>query len=245
MRSRKLFVSTESAGRPGHRRHVVRRADADQGAGTDQSPGCRSAGPDQGALSRQSARADQGAGAGRRPRPPEPTKAPEATKAPAAAAAKVNNPPKTAAEVDAIDLKGKNVTVTYWHNRPQKDQDFLQGMLDEFNKSNPYGITAKAEIAGASLQRRVQQGQRRHPGRPAARAFGGLPEPGCVLPQPGRRDRPDPVRQEQEVRPERGRREGLLPGLPRQRREPAVQGRACWASRPSARWTCCTTTSTG
>jgi len=23
-------------------------------------------------------------------------------------------------------------------------------MLDEFNKSNPYGITAKAEIAGAS-----------------------------------------------------------------------------------------------
>ena len=80
----------------------------------------------------------------------EPTKAPEATKAPAAAAAKVSNPPKAAAEVDAIDLKGKNVAVTYWHNRPQKDQDFLQGMLDEFNKSNPYGITAKAEIAGAS-----------------------------------------------------------------------------------------------
>lgn len=81
---------------------------------------------------------------------PAATKAPEATKAPAAAAVKVNNPPKTAAEVDAIDLKGKNVTVTYWHNRPQKDQDMLQAMLDEFNKTNPYGITAKAEIAGAS-----------------------------------------------------------------------------------------------
>lgn len=68
----------------------------------------------------------------------------------ASAPGTINNPPKTAAEVDAINLKGKNVSVTYWHNRPQKDQDFLQGMLDEFNKSNPYGITAKAEIAGAS-----------------------------------------------------------------------------------------------
>jgi len=85
----------------------------------------------------------------------KPTEAPKPTVAPTAAPTKapevkINNPPKTAAEVDAIELKGKNVTVTYWHNRPQKDQDFLQGMLDEFNKSNPYGITAKAEIAGAS-----------------------------------------------------------------------------------------------
>ncbi len=81
---------------------------------------------------------------------PAPTAAPAPTKAPEPTKVVVNNPPKTAAEVEAIDLKGKNVTVTYWHNRPQADQDFLQGMLDEFNKSNPYGITAKAEIAGAS-----------------------------------------------------------------------------------------------
>jgi len=40
--------------------------------------------------------------------------------------------------------------VTFWHNRSEKDQAFLQGMLDEFNASNPYGITAKAEIGGAS-----------------------------------------------------------------------------------------------
>ena len=72
------------------------------------------------------------------------------TAAPAPAKVTVNNPPKTADEVDAIDLTGKNVTVTYWHNRPEKDQAFLQGMLDEFNKTNKYGITAKAEIAGAS-----------------------------------------------------------------------------------------------
>ncbi len=82
-------------------------------------------------------------GGGATPAPAQPTQAP--TKA-----ITISNPPKTADEVDAIDLKGKNVTVTYWHNRPQKDQDFLQAMLDEFNKSNPYGITAKAEIAGAS-----------------------------------------------------------------------------------------------
>jgi len=52
--------------------------------------------------------------------------------------------------VDAIDLAGKNVEVVYWHNRPQKDQDLLQSMLDEFTKSNPYGIKARAEIGGAS-----------------------------------------------------------------------------------------------
>jgi ABC-type glycerol-3-phosphate transport system substrate-binding protein len=65
-------------------------------------------------------------------------------------AVKISNPPSTADMVDAIVLEGKKTEVIYWHNRPQKDQDFLQGMLDEFNKSNPYGITAKAEIAGAS-----------------------------------------------------------------------------------------------
>ncbi|MBI4675438.1 MAG: extracellular solute-binding protein [Chloroflexi bacterium] len=77
--------------------------------------------------------------------PVQPTAAPEPTKA-----AQVTNPPSSPEMVDAIDLTGKNVTVVYWHNRPQKDQDLLQSMLDEFNKSNPYGIKATAEIAGAS-----------------------------------------------------------------------------------------------
>ena len=89
------------------------------------------------------------------------TKAPEptATKAPAPTATTkptevvLANPPTKPEDVDKIDLTGKKVIVTYWHNRPQKDQDFLQKMLDEFNKDttkNPYGITAYAEIAGAS-----------------------------------------------------------------------------------------------
>lgn len=54
------------------------------------------------------------------------------------------------AEIDSIVLEGKNVEVVMWHNRSQSDQDLLQAMLDEFNEKNPYGITARAEIAGAS-----------------------------------------------------------------------------------------------
>ncbi len=62
----------------------------------------------------------------------------------------VTNPPTTSEMVDAIDLMGKNVEVTYWHQRPQAQHEVLQAMLDEFNQTNPYGIKAKAEIAGAA-----------------------------------------------------------------------------------------------
>ncbi|MCA1553781.1 MAG: hypothetical protein LC737_05340, partial [Chloroflexi bacterium] len=57
-------------------------------------------------------------------------------------AVKASNPPTSPEQVDSIKLEGKNIEVTYWHNRPQKDQDLLQTMLDEFSKSNPYGIKA-------------------------------------------------------------------------------------------------------
>jgi ABC-type glycerol-3-phosphate transport system substrate-binding protein len=72
------------------------------------------------------------------------------TKTPAPTAVTINNPPNSSDQVDAIQLQGKKIQVVFWHNRPQADQDFLQKMLDEFNASNPYGITAKAEMAGAS-----------------------------------------------------------------------------------------------
>ncbi len=84
---------------------------------------------------------------------PAPTTAPTTAAAqPTTAPTKfaVTNPPTSPDMVDAINLEGQKVEVTYWHNQPQANQDFLQGMLDEFNKSNPYGITATAEIAGAS-----------------------------------------------------------------------------------------------
>jgi multiple sugar transport system substrate-binding protein/sn-glycerol 3-phosphate transport system substrate-binding protein len=75
--------------------------------------------------------------------------APAPTTAAKPAEVTVSNPPTSAAMVDAINLQGKSVEVTYWHNRPQQDQDLLQSMLDDFNKSNPYGVTAHAENAGA------------------------------------------------------------------------------------------------
>lgn len=81
----------------------------------------------------------------------KPTTAPQPTTAAASSApVAVSNPPTSAAMVDSIDLAGKNAKVTYWHNRPQKDQDLLQSMFASFNKSNPYGIQASAEIAGAA-----------------------------------------------------------------------------------------------
>lgn len=80
--------------------------------------------------------------------PAQPTVAPKPTEAPKPVT--ITNPPTSPEMVDAIDLMGKKVTVTYWHQRPQAQQELLQSMLDEFNKTNPYGITAKAEIAGAA-----------------------------------------------------------------------------------------------
>jgi len=62
----------------------------------------------------------------------------------------VPNPPRTAEQVDAIDLTGKNVAVTFWHEQSQRNQSLLQAMLDEFNRTNKYGITAQAEIAGTT-----------------------------------------------------------------------------------------------
>jgi multiple sugar transport system substrate-binding protein/sn-glycerol 3-phosphate transport system substrate-binding protein len=83
------------------------------------------------------------------PAKPEPAaKSGDAAK-PAAPVA-VSNPPTSPEMVDAIDIQGKNIEVTYWHQRPQKDQDVLQEMLDQFSASNPYGIKARAEIAGAA-----------------------------------------------------------------------------------------------
>lgn len=80
---------------------------------------------------------------------PTPTPAAKPTAVPAPTTA-LSNPPTSAEMVDSIDLTGKNVEVVYWHNRPQKDQDLLQSMFDEFTKTNKLGIKARAEIAGAS-----------------------------------------------------------------------------------------------
>lgn len=115
------------------------------------SPTSAPAAPTQAAPTAANASAPTATSAAAKSAATTPTAAGKPTTAPAAGAAtKVNNPPTSTDQVDAINLTGKNVEVVYWHNRPQADQALLQSMLDEFSKSNPYGIKARAEIAGAS-----------------------------------------------------------------------------------------------
>ncbi|HEY3289435.1 MAG TPA: extracellular solute-binding protein [Anaerolineae bacterium] len=84
---------------------------------------------------------------------PAATKAPAATAAPAAttapAAGTVANPPKTAADVDAIDLTGKNVEVLFWHRYTSQSLTVVLSIVNDFNTKNPYGIKVKLENAGA------------------------------------------------------------------------------------------------
>ncbi len=76
------------------------------------------------------------------------TSAATATTAPAAAS--VSNPPKTADEVDSLDLTGKHVTVVFWSHYSGVQISQVQHIADDFNKQNPYGITVKLEKAGSS-----------------------------------------------------------------------------------------------
>ena len=83
--------------------------------------------------------------------PVEPTAAPEATAEPTTApAAEIGNPPKTAAEVDAIDLTGKNVTIKFWHRYAGSQVTKVLEIANDFNTNNPYGIKVELEQAGAS-----------------------------------------------------------------------------------------------
>jgi len=81
---------------------------------------------------------------------PEPTAVPEPTQAPEAPAAAVNNPPKTVAEVDAIDPTGKNVVVKFWHRYSGGQVTKVLEIANDFNNKNPYGIKVVLEQAGAS-----------------------------------------------------------------------------------------------
>ena len=51
--------------------------------------------------------------------------------------------------VDSIDLMGKNIEVVYWHTPPE-GPGAAPVHAGQFNKTNPYGIKARPEIAGAS-----------------------------------------------------------------------------------------------
>ncbi len=80
----------------------------------------------------------------------EATQAPEATATTAQAAVSVSNPPKSAAEVDAIDLTGKNIEITFWHRYSGSQVTKVLEIANDFNTKNPYGIKVKLEQAGSS-----------------------------------------------------------------------------------------------
>ncbi len=75
------------------------------------------------------------------------TAAPEPTAAPAV---EINNPPRTAEEVDAIELTGKNVTIKFWHRYAGSQVTKVLEIANDFNEKNPYGIKVELEQAGAS-----------------------------------------------------------------------------------------------
>ena len=171
---------------------------------------------------------------------PKPTSAPAATTAPAQPTAapkptevKVTNPPTTPEMVDAIVLEGKKVEVIYWHNRPEADQKLLQGMLDEFNKSNPYGVTAKAEIAGAGypdvynkVNAALQAGQPPDLSVAYQNQAAFYRAQGAVVDI-------NPFLKSKKYGLSEADQKRLLPNIPRRRRQPAIQGRATRFSDPT------------
>lgn len=87
--------------------------------------------------------------------PAQPTAAPEATatampEPTAAPAIEINNPPRTAEEVDAIELAGKNVTIKFWHRYSGSQVTKVLEIANDFNQKNPYGIKVELEQAGSS-----------------------------------------------------------------------------------------------
>lgn len=74
--------------------------------------------------------------------PAKPTDVPKAV---------VNNPPKTAAEVDSIKLtKDKPTEILFWHRYTGATFSTVLEIVNDFNTKNPYGITVKLENAGSS-----------------------------------------------------------------------------------------------
>src|SRR5690348_13633581 len=75
---------------------------------------------------------------------PQATTATEATATSAPApAGQVSNPPKSADEVDSMDLTGKNVQVLFWHRYAGAQVTKVMEIVNDFNSKNPYGITVK------------------------------------------------------------------------------------------------------
>ncbi|HEY9076001.1 MAG TPA: extracellular solute-binding protein [Anaerolineaceae bacterium] len=53
----------------------------------------------------------------------------------------------TQRDYEKVDPKGQ--TVVWWHNHTKPRDEFLNKIIDDFNKTNQYGVTVKAEYQGS------------------------------------------------------------------------------------------------
>ncbi len=75
---------------------------------------------------------------------------PKATPAPTKAPAPTQAPAPTKAPLDAISkIDPSNQTITYWYQHSRAREKGLQGMIKDFNESNPWHITVKGEYQGS------------------------------------------------------------------------------------------------
>jgi multiple sugar transport system substrate-binding protein/sn-glycerol 3-phosphate transport system substrate-binding protein len=79
----------------------------------------------------------------------EPTKEAAATEAPAAteSPAATEAPAVVESPYDSVDPSGQ--TVVFWHNHTRERETALNEIIDEFNKTNEWGITVKGEYQGS------------------------------------------------------------------------------------------------
>ena len=68
-----------------------------------------------------------------------------------AACAGAPGPAEQPNAVDQLDLKGP-ISLTLWHTQTQANAKALQDLVDDFNKTNKYGITVKLEYQGTYTQ---------------------------------------------------------------------------------------------
>jgi ABC-type glycerol-3-phosphate transport system substrate-binding protein len=73
--------------------------------------------------------------------------------APLLAACLAQTPPASEAPnaIDQLDLKGP-IALTLWHTQTGANATALQAMVDDFNRTNAYGITVKLEYQGTYTQ---------------------------------------------------------------------------------------------
>ncbi|HEY68832.1 MAG TPA: ABC transporter substrate-binding protein [Thermoflexia bacterium] len=75
-----------------------------------------------------------------------PTEAPPPTKEPTPTPVPLTYDPEIYGDLENLDPSGQ--TVTYWYQHSRSREELLQSMIDEFNRTNEWGITVQGEYQG-------------------------------------------------------------------------------------------------